>query len=106
MLFNFGKKKFESIGVNDIGCKLGKIELIDVREKNEYSMGHITTAKNIPLAIILSDADKYLDKTKQYYVVCQSGGRSNMACQELSYKGYNVVNVEGGTGRYKDKLER
>lgn len=106
MLFNFGKKNFESIGVNDIGSKLGKINLIDIREKNEYNMGHISTAKNIPMGIIITDTDKHLDKTKQYHIICQSGGRSNRVCKELSSIGYNVVNVEGGTGRYNNKLER
>ena len=106
MLFNFGKKNFESIGVYDIGSMLGKINLIDVREKNEYSIGHVPKAKNIPMGTIMQDSDKYLDKTKQYHIICHSGARSNRVCKDLSSKGYSVVNVEGGTGRYPDKLTR
>jgi len=106
MLFNFGKKNFESIGVHDIKSKLGKINLIDIREKGEYNMGHVPKAKNVPMGVILMDSDKHLDKTKQYHIICQSGGRSNRVCKQLATKGYNVVNVDGGTARYNDKLER
>ena len=39
-------------------------------------------------------------KDKEYYIVCQSGGRSSMVCSELTNKGYDVVNVAGGVGSY------
>ena len=38
-----------------------------------------------------------LDKTKQIYVVCRTGNRSDVACQMLKEKGYtNVKNVIPG----------
>ena len=77
--------------------------IIDVREAHEYQMGHVPQAVNLPL----SDLDKsfqQLDSTKEYYVICQSGARSKMACDFLSSKGYQVVNVMGGTSAWKGKL--
>lgn len=101
----FNKSKFNTISVHDIDDLLGKVQLIDIREPYEYSSGHIPTAKNIPMNVILSTPEKYLDKSNEYHIICQSGGRSTMACDELARKGYNIVNVQGGTGSYLRGLE-
>ncbi|RRA53346.1 rhodanese-like domain-containing protein, partial [Streptococcus agalactiae] len=46
-----------------------------------------------------------LDKNKEYYLVCQRGGRSIRACQFLELKGYKVINVDGGTEAWRGNLE-
>lgn len=96
----------KSIDVNEVGNLLGKINLIDIRETYEYKGGHLPTAKNIPMDSILSDPEKYLDKSKEYHIICHSGSRSSMTCGLLQKRGFNVVNVSGGTGRYRGKLDR
>lgn len=88
------------INVNDIDSLVGKVELIDIRESFEYKRGSIKTAKNIPMGELLENTEKYLNKDKEYYIVCQSGGRSKTACNKLINKGYDVVNVAGGVGSY------
>ena len=102
----FGRNSVKSINVNELGALLGKISLIDIREPYEYKSGHLPTAKNIPMDKIISDSDKYLNKSKEYHIICQSGGRSSSACSGLSSKGYKVINVFGGTGSYIRPLER
>ena len=102
----FNKKNFNTISVHEIGELLGKVNLIDIREPYEYKNGHVPTAKNVPMSAILSRPEKYLDKSREYHIICQSGGRSTMACNELADKGYNIVNVQGGTGSYLRPLER
>jgi rhodanese-related sulfurtransferase len=99
----FGKSNFDSVSVNELE---GKINLIDVREGYEFKTGHVPSAKNVPLGTILTEPEKYLDKTKQYHIICQSGARSKRACKGLSSKGYNVINVFDGTGAYKKSLRR
>lgn len=106
MFFIFGKNNFNSISVYDLDGKLGKINLIDVRENYEYKGGHIPTAKNILMGAILTNPEKYINKSKEYHIVCQSGSRSAKTCKELSNQGYNVVNISGGTGSYILPLER
>lgn len=102
-MFTFLKKhNFDSISVNEISDKT--INLIDIREPYEYSAGHVPSASNIPMSNLLSQPEKYLDKPKTYYIICQSGGRSSKACGELSSMDYHVVNVSGGTGSYQGKL--
>lgn len=99
-------KTNNSIDVNQIDTLLGKIELIDVREPYEYQSGHLPTAKNIPLNTLLANPNQFLNKNEKYHIICQSGGRSSMVCDHLIGYGYNVVNVLGGTGRYRGRLER
>lgn len=88
------------VNVNDIDELIGKVELIDIREKYEYAGGSIRSAKNIPMGELLSKPDKYLSKDKEYYIMCQSGGRSARACSSLLNEGFNVINVSGGMGSY------
>lgn len=104
-LFNNNKSSKKSIKVNQITNLLNDIDLIDIREPYEYSYGHIPKAKNIPMNTILSNPGKYLDKNKEYYIVCHSGSRSSSACNVLSKQGYKVINVSGGTGSYRGKLD-
>lgn len=106
-MFSFLKKnKFGIINVNDLDSLIGKINLIDIRETYEYDSGHVPTAINVPMNSILSETAKKLDKSKEYYIVCQSGGRSSRVCKELTSNGYKVINVIGGTGSYVKPLER
>lgn len=106
-MFPFMKKSsVKSVDVNEIDNLSKEIELIDIREPYEYNAGHLPKAKNIPMDMILSQPEKYLDKEKEYHIICHSGSRSSMACGILKDCGFNIINVAGGTGRYKGKLDR
>lgn len=100
-MFHFMKRDKEKvIHVNEVDGLLGNIELIDIREPNEYKSGSLKTAKNIPMGNLISEPDKYLNKDKTYYIMCQSGGRSERTCSMLTSQGFDVVNVSGGIGSY------
>lgn len=100
-MFGFFKRDTgKVINVNDIDNLIGKIELIDIREDYEYRNGSIKSAKNIPMGNLLNEPEKYLSKNKEYYIMCQSGGRSLRACSNLKKQGYDVTNVIGGFGSY------
>ena len=100
-MFGFLKREdTKVINVNDIDELIGKVELIDIREDYEYKGGSIKSAKNIPMGELLNEPDKYLNKSKEYYIMCQSGGRSARACNNLTSQGFSVVNVSGGMGSY------
>ncbi len=91
----------ENIDVNFIHNNIGKINIIDVREIYEFASGHIPTAKNIPMTGLLINANSFLDKSKKYYINCQSGGRSAMSVDNLLKQGYDVVNILGGASEYE-----
>jgi rhodanese-related sulfurtransferase len=101
----FQKSTVNSISVNELESWLGKVNLIDIREPYEYMSGHLPTAKNIPMSRILSEAELHLEKSKEYHIICQSGARSSRTCAALRDMGFNVINVSGGTGGYRNRLE-
>ncbi|MCK5130267.1 MAG: rhodanese-like domain-containing protein [Clostridiales bacterium] len=95
----FFKKKYDSINATQLNDMLtNNINLIDVREVSEYQAIHIKGAKNVPLMGLLNNPTQFLNKEETYYIVCQSGARSGRACGMLKDQGYNVMNVDGGTG--------
>lgn len=71
------------------------INLIDVRETNEVAAGKIPGAINIPLGLLEFRMNE-LDKSKEYIMVCRSGGRSGQATNFLENQGYKVTNMDGG----------
>jgi len=77
------------------------VQLIDVREEDEFRMGYIAGAKLIPLGQLTSRIGE-IDKTKPVLVYCASGARSAEAAQVLVASGYTKVynlaaGVEGWT---------
>lgn len=97
----------KTISAKDLAQKLDqdRLQLIDVREEEEFAAGHIPQAFNLPLSSLENSLSK-LDKTQEYHVICQMGGRSARACQFLSEQGYQVVNVDGGVEAYPNKLTK
>ena len=75
--------------------------LIDVREPDEYSSGHVPGAVNVPLGTLADGLDS-IPREGTVHVICQAGGRSASACEFLSrrpeFEGVTFVNVAGGTG--------
>ena len=100
MLSLFGKKDFKSVNVNDLDNILGKINLIDIRPPYEVKTRRLKGAKNIPMNNLLKNPEKYLNKEKEYYIMCQSGMRSSRTSNILSKQGYKIINVSGGIGSY------
>lgn len=85
--------------------KEGKhLNIIDVREVDEVASGKIPGALNIPLGLIEFRMTE-LDKTKEYIIVCRSGGRSGRATQFLTSYGFNVINMTGGMLLWEGKVE-
>lgn len=76
--------------------KQGKeLQIVDVREQDEWNSGHIAGAKHIPLGMVGS-RHKELDPNQETILVCRSGNRSGLACELLESMGYDVVNMTGG----------
>ncbi|MDO5037728.1 MAG: rhodanese-like domain-containing protein [Tissierellia bacterium] len=70
-----------------------QVQLVDVREPQEYEEGHLEGAINIPLGSLAS-----LEAPKDGLVVvyCRSGRRSAQAVKELMDLGYTNVLDAGG----------
>ena len=76
------------------------LSVLDVREVEEFEALHLEGARNFPLSQ-LADTYEQLDKDNLYYVICKSGMRSARACQFLTEKGYDVINVPAGMDAFE-----
>jgi rhodanese-related sulfurtransferase len=73
--------------------------IIDVRTEDECNEGIIPEAVNIDIyqAQYFVEKVEELDKTKNYYVYCKAGGRSEQACRIMNQMGIqNTYNLSGG----------
>lgn len=80
------------------------INLIDVREVKEVAEGKIPGAIHIPLGLLEFRIHE-LDKSKEYILICRSGGRSAQAARLLENNGYNVINMTGGMLAWEGPIE-
>ncbi|RDI48390.1 rhodanese-like domain-containing protein [Nocardia mexicana] len=69
--------------------------LLDVREDDEWQLGHAPGARHIPMADVPARVDE-LDYDSDIYVVCRQGGRSIEVVKYLTHVGFDAVHVVGG----------
>ena len=72
--------------------------LIDVRTLAEFNEGHIEGAVHIDIfSPNFQNEIQKLDKSKDYYLICRSGGRSMSAGNAMENIGFDrVTNLAGG----------
>jgi rhodanese-related sulfurtransferase len=75
--------------------------LVDVREDDEYTDGHVAGAIHIALSTV-PDRVGEIPATAQVYVICALGGRSARAAEFLRAQGIDAINVAGGTNGWID----
>ena len=80
--------------------------LVDVREPDEYSGGHIPGSVNVPLSTMAQIRQIAPDTATPLYVYCLSGARSGQAERALKQMGYTNVSNIGGINGYKGPVER
>ena len=76
--------------------------LIDVRETDEFAVGHAEKAKNIPLGDIEEGKLTEATKTVKIYVYCRSGKRAGVAKTALEKQGYTNVESLGGLSDWRE----
>ncbi|MCE6987384.1 rhodanese-like domain-containing protein [Streptococcus suis] len=69
------------------------VQLLDVRDPEEYSAGHIGGAINCPMDQITA-FDGPVDQ--HYLLICKSGKRSKLAREIMSSKGFKANDIAGG----------
>lgn len=81
--------------------------ILDVRTEDEWEEGIIPNAKMINIYEgqgFIYKVDE-LDKTKNYYVYCKSGGRSGQACNIMNQLGFeNTFNLIGGFSQWNGEV--
>ncbi|HMI06336.1 MAG TPA: rhodanese-like domain-containing protein [Flavobacterium sp.] len=81
--------------------------ILDVRTEDEWNDGYIPNAIHIDIYKgqgFIYEVDA-LDKSKNYYVYCKAGGRSEQACNIMNQLGIdNTYNLVGGMMQWKGKV--
>jgi sulfur-carrier protein adenylyltransferase/sulfurtransferase len=77
--------------------------LVDVREPDEWSEGHVPAAIHVPRGNLESRIERAApDRARPIVLYCQSGNRSAFAAKTLDELGYeNVVSLSGGYTDWK-----
>lgn len=74
----------------------GDAVLVDVRERDEWTEGHIAGARHIPLGSLPARLAE-VPRDRQVLLFCRSGNRSGAATRLLREQGFEqAANVEGG----------
>jgi len=82
------------------------VQLIDVRQPDEYAFAKIEGAKLIPLGEIMRRMDE-LDDSKELILQCKAGGRSAQAIEFLTRAGYQgkMANLKGGITAWSNDVD-
>jgi adenylyltransferase/sulfurtransferase len=82
------------------------IQLIDVRQPDEYAFAKIEGAKLIPLGEIMPRMNE-LDENRETVIHCKMGGRSARAIEALQQAGYkgSLINLVGGITAWSNEVD-
>lgn len=82
------------------------IQLIDVRQPDEYNFAKIEGAKLIPLGEIVRRMNE-ISPNRETVVHCKAGGRSAQAIQKLRQAGFkgNLKNLAGGITAWSNEVD-
>lgn len=82
------------------------IQLIDVRQPDEFGFAKIEGSKLIPLGDVLKRMDE-IDQNRETVVHCKMGGRSAKAIELLKQAGFTgeMKNLKGGITAWSNEVD-
>jgi rhodanese-related sulfurtransferase len=82
------------------------IQIIDVREPNEYAVARIPNSIHIPLGQVLNRMSE-IDPARETVVHCKMGGRSARAIEALTRAGFSgkLANLKGGITAWSNEVD-
>lgn len=82
------------------------VQIVDVRQPDEFEYAKIEGAKLIPLGEIMRRIDE-LDDSRELILQCKAGGRSAQAIQFLTRAGYKgeMTNLAGGITAWSNEVD-
>ena len=82
------------------------IQLIDVRQPEEWAFAKIEGAKLIPLGEIMNRRDE-IDESRETVIHCKAGMRSARAVQVLQQSGFKgeLKNLKGGITAWSNEVD-
>lgn len=103
-MFNWGRKTTTTdLTPADVQKQLKEDQallVLDVRQPDEYTQGHVADSLLIPLDQ-LAHRTADLPRDRPIAVICRSGNRSAVATSILRRAGFDAHNVAGGMLRWE-----
>lgn len=99
----------QEISVSELKARIDAgdaIQLIDVRQPDEYAFARIEGSKLIPLGEIIRRKDE-IDETRETVIHCKMGGRSARAIEFLEHSGFkgSLSNLVGGITAWSNEID-
>ena len=70
---------------------------LDVREPNEWNLGHLPGAVHIPRGTLETKVEASIPRDRKVVIYCAGGNRSALAADTMQQMGYgDVVSMSGG----------
>ena len=82
------------------------LQIVDVREPNEYETARLENSKLIPLGQVVNRMGE-IDPARETVVHCKLGGRSAKAIEALQRAGFagRLVNLKGGITAWSNEVD-
>ena len=98
------RSEIREVSVEDARARADRAVLVDVREAEEWSQGHVPGAVFIPRGYLEQRIEEKIpDKEQEVIAYCAGGTRSALAAKTLEELGYrNVSSMAGGFGKWKE----
>ena len=77
-----------------------RVQIVDVREPDEWAAGHIEGARHIPMNDVPARLGE-IDRDRPVVTVCRSGARSGQVATYLAQAGFTVHNMDGGMSTWQ-----
>jgi adenylyltransferase/sulfurtransferase len=99
----------EEISATDLKHRIDAgddIQLIDVRQPDEYGFAKIEGAKLIPLGEVLKRIGE-IDESRETVIQCKAGGRSAKAIELMKQAGFtgDLKNLKGGITAWSNEVD-
>lgn len=94
------KAKIKQVTTREVQQRLAngeKIVLLDIREANEWNLGHIPNAEYLSRGVLETTIEGRIPRDATIVMYCASGNRSALAAVTLEEMGYeDVASMAGG----------
>ena len=82
--------------VRDAIARGEDLALVDVREPNEWNLGHLPGAVHIPRGVLESAIETRVPRDRRVVLYCASGNRSALVADTMQQMGYGKVSSLAG----------
>jgi rhodanese-related sulfurtransferase len=105
-LIDEAKQQIEQVTpteVRDMQARNDAVVYLDVREPNEWNLGHLPGAVHLPRGNLESKVEGLVDRDQRVVVYCARGNRSALAALTMKQMGYDkVASMSGGIQGWVD----